>query len=263
MMRCNFAGRIRKALALLVALVASPHFASASAQSSDRDLVVDHVYIVVAPGAQSAIDRLTAAGFTFDTAVSRHVGSGTASRAAIFANAYLELLWVDSTVPVHPGGERSVRRFGRAADWRITGVSPFGIGLRRSPSGPDSIALPGTRITAEWMRSGTSIIRLGADADSMAATIFVVPRYMAQDAWAERLRRQSPELFRHSLGVQRLTAVRVWCGSSPCRSTAALLGPREDLRFESGGDHLLELRFDEGTGGRLDFRPQIPLVVRY
>lgn len=248
-------------LEVVVGVVAS---SMGRARARDPLLEIDHVFLVVTPGAQREVTRLTAAGITFDTAVTRHDGGGTASKAALFANAYLELAWVDSTVSVAPGAEARAARFDRAARWQSTGVSPIGVGLRRTPGAPDSIELPSVPLTSAWIRSGSAIIVLATAADSAAARLFVVPRYMAQDAWVGRVRQTQPALFQHRLQLERLTRVRVVCPAGRRPSSAASLGSVAELRIEDGNEHLLELEFDSGRQGRrTDFRPELPLLIKY
>lgn len=88
---------IKPALAVLVALVIASLFQSPR-QGSRVEL--DHVFIVVSPGASAEIEALQSAGLTVGSRVTQHPGLGTASRSVLFENAYLELIWVDSSVPV-------------------------------------------------------------------------------------------------------------------------------------------------------------------
>jgi hypothetical protein len=59
---------------------------------------LDHVYIVVQPGAAAETAALRSAGLTVSSRVAKHDGQGTASVAVFFENAYLELIWVDTAV---------------------------------------------------------------------------------------------------------------------------------------------------------------------
>lgn len=85
---------------------------------------LDHVLCMVGPEEDWA-DRLTAAGWVLD-AGSAHPGQGTRNRRLVLHENYLELLWIEDWQAArdHP------LRLDRRADWRRTGASPFGFGLR-------------------------------------------------------------------------------------------------------------------------------------
>jgi hypothetical protein len=84
---------------LLVALF----LLSDNARAAGPPAEFDHVWIMVSAGAPERA-ALKKAGFTISPVVNRHEGQGTASVTAEFQNAFLELMWVEPTVPVAPGG---------------------------------------------------------------------------------------------------------------------------------------------------------------
>ncbi len=87
-------------------------------------LVLDHVFCMVPPDGDWAA-RLRDAGWALDAGTA-HIGQGTRNRRLVLARQYLELAWVeDDAVARH-----NQLRLDRRADWRRTGASPFGIGLR-------------------------------------------------------------------------------------------------------------------------------------
>ena len=75
---------------------------------------LDHIWIVVAPGApeRAVLERV---GFRLAPGVNQHDGQGTASVTVEFENAFLELLWPDSAVPVEAGPESRSPPFRAAA----------------------------------------------------------------------------------------------------------------------------------------------------
>lgn len=86
-------------------------------------LVLDHVFAFVAEGFPDE-PVLEAAGYR--VAFGRdHEGQGTANRLLLFAENYLELIWLAR----RREAEANLLRLDRRADWRETGASPFGIGL--------------------------------------------------------------------------------------------------------------------------------------
>ncbi len=87
-------------------------------------LVLDHVLCLVDPDGDWA-GRVTDAGWALDAGTA-HQAQGTRNRRLVLARHYLELVWVDDVVAARTNQLRLDRR----ADWRRTGASPFGLGLR-------------------------------------------------------------------------------------------------------------------------------------
>lgn len=225
-------------------------------------LELDHVYIVVPPGAVATRHALRQAGLVIDSSVSRHAGQGTASVAAFFENAYLELLWIDSSVTVDSMRRKDLEDFARAQAWRQSGASPFGIGLHFLSGTVSDLTMPVRLDSAAWLRPNSYYVLLRQPTEPLAADLFVVPGYSAIGAWVERYRTRRPDLFAHPLGVRRITRAVVR-GPPPHRPRAAALGPRL-VRFEDADRPYLLLEFDGGQHHRqLDLRTILPLVILY
>ncbi len=220
------------------------------------------MFILAGPEARDERAALQAAGFTIRGTVATHAGGGTASVGLLFANAYLELLWVDPSVTVDPSRAQAWETVRRRAAWRSTGASPFGVGLRRAPGASDELPVGVTRYSAPWMRPGTAIETV-SDVPA-APALFVVPRDIALDAWVQELRQREPEAFRHAAGVERLTRVVV---AGPIRlapSATALLRDVPGLQVREEPKHRLELTFDDGRRNKqADLRPRLPVVVNF
>jgi hypothetical protein len=225
-------------------------------------LEVDHIFILTAPGAQEERTALEAVGLKVSPTVAKHIGSGTASIGVLFANAYLELLWVDGSVPVEPAQAKSADRTRQRAAWRSTCASPFGVGLRRTPSAPDMLPFDAVPYSAPWMQPGTAILILSDD--PAGPGLFVVPRYMALDAWVREAHERDPQLFRHAAGAERLTRSIVAGPHRMGPRLPAVVADLPDLRIVEAPEHGLELTFDDGRQGkRVDLRPRLPLVIRF
>ena len=225
-------------------------------------LELDHVYIVVRPGAAEAVRALQLAGILIDTTADRHDGEGTVSMAAFFHNAYLELLWVDSTVPVDSAHQTDVADFRRAADWARTGASPFGLGLHFRTGGPTDVRFPMTRDPIPESDPPAEYLLLRQAAESLAVDLFIMPADRAVTNWLGRYSARRPDLFAHPLGVQRITRVVVR-GSPAQRPKAADLDLRP-VRFEEAAEPLLLVEFDDGQAGKTrDLRPALPMILRW
>lgn len=225
-------------------------------------LELDHIYVVVPARAEAASHALRQAGFVIDTTVNQHNGQGTASVAALFENAYLELLWVDSSVAVDSLHRQDWADFVRAEAWNQSGASPFGVGLHFVSGGVADLAVPVRLDSAGRMRPGTYYVLLRQPQESLAADLFIMPTHAAVTSWVGRYQSRRPDLFAHPLGVRRITRAVVR-GPRAQRPRAAALQPRL-VGFEEAGNPHLVLQFDEGQHHQIvDLRPVLPLVVLY
>ena len=230
----------------------------AVAQSPQLEL--DHVYIMVAPGGISEIAALQSAGLRL-TRPQKHDGEGTTSVAALFENAYLELMWLDSTLSVTPEHAAAVQQFRQAASWRVSRHSPFGLGLRRIPGDTGQFQFPIKREPATWIDSLAAYEILNQPTDSLAVDLFVAPAGAAVPNWIGRVRERSPELFRHAAGGHEITLVRVYDPPLQQPSTLSLLRPTR-IETRTASEPLLEIFIDGGVrNSRTDLRPVLPLVV--
>ncbi len=222
---------------------------------------LDHVYIVVEPGGVAGIEALRSAGLTVDSVPRRHEGQGTASVSAMFDNAYLELIWVDSSVSVDADHGETFAWFERASAWRSNGRSPFGLGMRRLPGDSAPLPVPVRREPAQWLPEGSAYELLLQKQDSLSADFFVVPEATAVPTWVSHAKRRIPDTFRHAAGDRAIALVRVHGtpGNEPSAFRELLPG-----RIEMVPDTapLLEVHLEgSGRSSRTDFRPALPLVI--
>jgi hypothetical protein len=242
---------------ILISLTATPVRLAAQ----DPRVELDHVFITVRPGAEAEMAALRSAGFTVDSLVSRHDGQGTASVAVMFGNAYLELIWPDSMVPVEPQHAETAQWFRDAEAWRTSGQSPFGLGLHRMPGDTAALPVPVELEPAEWLEPGAAYELLRQPPDSLAAEFFVVPPMSAVPSWIERLRERRPELLQHPGGGDEVALVRVH-GPPEHEPTAFRVLRPGRVEMVLGSEPLLEVHLAGGDRGqRVDLRPILPLVV--
>jgi hypothetical protein len=229
----------------------------AKAQSS---IEFDHVWIMVSPNApeRAALQR---AGLQISPDVNRHDGQGTASITVEFDNAFLELMWPDSTVAVKPGLERAAEKFRHRMLWRSSGWCPIGIGLRRMTASDDPLPFPTWSVTAPWLPAGSAIEMLTPREDTASPSLFISPRALA--AKSEQAARASR--FHHPLGVHRITAIRLISPKTyrPIESLS-YLNRMHILGLREGEEWTAELTFDDAQKGKSkDLRRDLPLVIRY
>jgi hypothetical protein len=222
---------------------------------------LDHVYIVVRPGAVAEIAALRSAGLNVYSEPRRHAGQGTASVSAYMENAYLELIWVDSTVAVTPDHAATHRWFRAATEWRRTAQSPFGIGLHRMAGDTSALPVPVKREAAPWVEPGAAYELLQQPSDSLAADFFVVPAKAAVPRWMPRFRERAPDALRHPGGGREITLVRLHGRTEHQPAALPVLRPAR-IQFERASEPLLEVYLDGGAiGRRVDLRPVLPLVL--
>ena len=248
-------GSLSLRILLLVSLATVSALAAAPPQ-----VQFDHVWIMVSPNApeRAALER---AGFQIAKDVNHHEGQGTASITVEFQNAYLELMWPDSTVPLAPGLERAAEKFRQRMLWRTSGWCPIGVGFRRTTPSNDGLPFPTWSWTAEWMPKGSSMEMLTPRDDTRSPALFIEP--LALTDTAEQAARAS--LYHHPIGSHRITAIRL-ISPKTYQPIASLkyLQAQHLLSIKQGDEWLLELTFDGGGRNKSkDLRPDLPLLIRY
>ncbi len=258
--------RMIRAFAIIVAAAFLGAPAGVSVEAPP--LQFDHVWIMVSPGApeRAALEK---AGFQIAPTVNRHDGQGTASITVEFQNAFLELMWPDSTVPVAPGLERAVEKFRQRMLWRKSGWCPVGIGFRRTTAANVPLPFPTWSITPGWLPAGSAIEMLTPRDDTQSPSLFISPRELAMDEATvlKAIKSGSPQasMYRHANGVHRVTAIRLL--SPKTYQPIEPLTYLQKLKLVDLGqseEWLVELTFDGGQKNKVeDLRPQLPLLVRY
>ena len=211
-------------------------------------LSLSHAWIVVPTGAPQRT-LLEKAGFRIDPTVNHHDGQGTSSITVEFENGFLELIYPDPTVPVSESNKVGAEKFRLKSEWRTTGYSPIGIVFDRTPSTPATLPFPTWKISADWMEKGTFIEMM-------------TPREMPK---AVSLSISSHTNRPNVSAPHRLTAMRVVAPNADrLPPSAAWIAEQGLMKFDIGADWLLEVTLDAGKQGiTKDFRPDLPLTVRY
>jgi hypothetical protein len=235
--------------------------AAGGALAQTARVELDHVFIVVSPDAPAEIAALRGAGLTVDTKVARHPEDGTASVAAFFENAYLELIWVDAAASVPQDHAATAAWFRGAAAWRTSGQSPFGLGLRRVKGDTAPLPVPVQRESAPWLGSGAAYEVLRRPAESRASDFFIVPPRAAVTTWFDRVRRDAPALLKHPGGGHAITRVVQYGPAAQEPAAFQRLRPAR-LEFVRAAKPVIEVQLDGGvTGRKIELRPALPLVI--
>lgn len=220
---------------------------------------LDHLFICTSVGAPE-VERLTAVGLT-EGQSNLHPGQGTACRRLFFRNAYLEFLWVHDEEEARGEAVEPLRLWER---WRYrqTGYSPFGLCLRPSGRGDEAAGLP----FETWAYRPPYLpdplqIDVAENPDHPAgpllfhASFFVRPdKYPAE--------RNQP--LEHPAGFREITGVKI---SLPEQTVSKAMKAIEEaglVKLSKGRANLMEVVFDRGAQGKAtDFRPDLPLVIRW
>jgi hypothetical protein len=219
---------------------------------------LDHFFILTDVGAPEA-DRLLRFGLT-EGPPNSHPGQGTACRRFVFNNAFLELVWV-----INPAEAQSslVRRTALWERWfhRSRGASPFGICLRPVQQGADEIPFPTWEYRPPYLPD-PMVIHMGVNSEVVTEPLLFYSTFGRRPGSGEPVRWP----LKHAADLQAVTRLQL---SSPRRegASAALRALEHNCPWVSevnGGEYLMEVSFDEEAGKQAaDFRPQLPLILRW
>ena len=212
---------------------------------------LDHFFVCVSRGAPEAESMLQCGlreGLPND-----HPGQGTACRRFDFANAMIELFWVDD--PVEAQGENT-RRTQLWERWsgRDHGSCPYGICLRPTDAGQDEIPFPSWTYRPSY-QPDPLVMHIGEA--GIAEPMWVYMGFMRR-AYREK------HFVEHPMGVREITGLTLTT-PAPLRSAASQIVVKSGLISTCAGNrYLLEIEFDGGCNQQVrDLRPVLPLVFHY
>ena len=220
---------------------------------------IDHVWIAAAPGAPERI-AFERAGFQVGAQVNAHEGQGTSSITVELDNGFLELIYPDPAVPVAPNLQTVHSQFQKRVDWRASGYSPFGIGIRKLAAAPARFPFPTFQVTAPWMDG--RFMEILTPREMPSAVRLFVPAHPSIGPDADPV---DPATRIHPNQTHRITALHIVAPAADALPPAAhYLAERGVVTFDVGGAWLLEATLDDGARHvERDLRPTLPLVIRY
>jgi len=213
---------------------------------------LDHIFICTERAAPAA-GKLRQFGLT-EGSPNTHPGQGTACRRFFFRNFMLELIWIENASEVCSEQTRPMMLWERWSSL-AHGASPFGIILGPQTGYSDVCPFPA------WDYRPPTMAGLEVKVASMTALEEPMWCYIerARPPVGAPLERQQP--FEHAAGTVVLTGARVACAALDGRSVTRTMADAALIELQAGS-HLLELQFDHGQTSA-DFRPDLPLVIRY
>ncbi len=208
--------------------------------------VLDHLFVFCD---RDAPEQKALAAHGMAVGVRRqHRGQGTANACIGFANAYLELLWLDDEAGsrdphVKPLGLQERSR------WRETGASPFGVCVRPTTAGAEPPFVAWDYRPA-WLPPGMSLPMACNSGVLGEPLLFAVDRpfvpFGVPHRFAARTLERAVVTVHDMAPMSLLREVRV-----------------AGLEIRDGREPAMELWFDGGRGETVDLRPALPLVLRH
>jgi hypothetical protein len=241
-------------------------FAGAGTAAAEPPLEIDHLLIYSKPGAPERA-ALVNAGFVISPDVNHHDGQGTSSVTVEFANGYFELLYPDPAVSVSPNMASVAQLFRDRSNWRTTGLSPFGLQYRRTPSTPAEFPFPTVKVHSDWMSAGQTLELLTPRDMTKALGLLITPAPVSEAENAKlALDPEKGKRFLHPNGVRRISAVEIIAPSPDALPAAAAsyVSQATPTTFAVGSEWLMILTLDGGRQHKSrNLEPTLPLVVRY
>jgi len=134
-----------------------------------------------------------------------------------------------------------------------------------APTDP-SFPFPTWSVSPGWLPKGSAIEILTPRDDANSPSLFLTPRSLAVD---EKMNGKVPErptvALAHRIGTRRVTALHLVTPAG-YKPIAALDYLQKDglVTINQGKEWVLELEFDQRARGQVkDFRPDLPLLIRY
>lgn len=222
------------------------------------DFDLDHLFVCVSGGGGQEAEALLGLGLA-EGEPNRHPGQGTACRRFIFANAYLELLWVSDPAEAQLEQTRPLGLWERWAG-RSAGACPFGVCFRPGRAEVGGMPFPAWPYRPSYLPEPLCF-HVGMDSASPEGPLLVyLPFGRRPDSRPETQRQP----LGHRVGFREITRVLIR-SPHPISAEANEAATRTaGIAFQAGDYHLMEVGFDgEQSGLTADLRPLLPLVVRW
>lgn len=211
-------------------------------------MLLDHFFILTRKYAPEG-DLLAELGLT-EGAANDHPGQGTANRRFFFSNTALELLYVRDAEEAHYGPGKGLRFPERASNPE---ASPFGLVFRHDDN-TDSPAFAGWRYQPEYFAPGISFL-VAENSELLKEPLCIC---MPDNPPSGTPRQQSSAPF------TTVTQLHISVPVSELSSVLKVAAGIECVQIDSASSHLMEIEFGhEAEGKHRDFRPNLPLIIRW
>jgi hypothetical protein len=234
--------------------------------TNDALLEVDHLQIYLEEGLP-AIIALKELGLNNGDQIVRREERGTASTLFFFENAYIELIWLENQTTFRQYAAQTKLNLWERSQWKRTGASPFGVGLRSKSSGEISPHLLINNPFGQIWGYPEATINFSADnvATIQEPICFTVPNQIALTNWLDSTNIVYGRLMTHPLNIRRLTDIKIRVNTVNTLTNAlSLLEENQILTIERGTSPLLTLTFDDNAQHKIfDAHPILPIQILY
>lgn len=223
-------------------------------------LELDHFFVFTQPQAPEA-DDVIALGFK-EGSRNVHPGQGTANRRIFCRNAMIEFLWVKDPAETETP-EIAPMQFLARSNYRQSGYSPFGIGLRyRSEIKDEARSLPFDTWAYRPSYLPPHLQFEFAYTHLQEPLIFVLPFANTRPDTQPPEKRQPLD---HPNQLQEITGLHITLPAvetlSPAMQALQEFGV---ATFTQDNTHLAEIAFDQAKQNQVaDFRSQLSLLLHY
>ena len=212
---------------------------------------LDHVLVCTAPGAPAA-EEFVRLGLR-EGSPNRHPGQGTANRRFDFANAMIELLWVDDAGEAKSKCSRRTQLWERWSN-REGKASPFGICVRPVDSQNTESPFPAWKYRPSYLPDPL-VMHLGEAGveEPMWVYLGFMRRFDREQRFVE-----------HPIGIREITNLALTTPASLSSAASQSMVESGILSSQDGPKSLLEIEFDDrGRKEIVDFRPHLPVVFQF
>jgi hypothetical protein len=264
---------------ILLAFSLFIHYYGVLAQEIKPKFDLDHLIIWTEKDAPE-LKLFEERGFTIASKVFLHTGFGTEGRFIRFYNILLQFMYPNEKATFDPTFNRTL--LAPRANWRKTGQSPFGIGLSMTPYDTANIPFQTQEVKAPWMPPNISIFFASSSsthtyepgvlivhpsinyvrANTIEEVIAAIEKKVPPEDTLQRM--NALKSYQHANGVKKLTGVKITCKAKDFSSTMQALKNMDYCQIVKGKEPLLEMTFDENRQKKTaDFRPQLPVIIKY
>jgi hypothetical protein len=222
-------------------------------------------YILLFTHTKVEISILQEFGLNCSRQIIHRFEQGTASIVIFFENIYVELVWIENRERAEQYSKSHGIDILAHSNWKETGGSPFGIGLRTKA---EKINI---KSQLENLQTKNENLNISAkfSSDNLSQIeepiFFLVPDELALTAWLDYSFEQHRQLITHPLGIKKLTKLKVGLDTNKkLTNTICLLEQNQVIFFQKNSVPLLELTFDNYFQQQtIDTQPLLPIRIKF